>query len=195
MIIITVANQKGGVGKSTLAVNLAFVYKKQGLKVMLYDYDPQGSINMTRPDGLKLANVSSVEQLTGLKCDVLIIDTPPYIIDKLQYLLSISNFVLIPNKPGIYEVASMQKTAAAIKAAQDINQGLKAFVCFNEVVHNSSIKKEIADYMKYFPIMNTVINKRVIYGRSLMNGAINTENQKAAKEVSALASEIFTKMI
>jgi chromosome partitioning protein len=90
--IITIAHQKGGVGKSTLALNLALCFQDQ-LSVALVDTDLQGSLYHIREDFPGL-NWISLDQLTGqqLAYDLIIVDTPPYLSNRLPEMFAQSDF-------------------------------------------------------------------------------------------------------
>ncbi|MCC5613143.1 ParA family protein, partial [Nostoc sp. CHAB 5834] len=87
MKTITIAHQKGGVGKTTLALNLAFCFA-DSLKVAVTDTDLQGSINSlgSLVTGIDLVSPEDVlaGKLTGY--DLLVIDTPPYLTNRLTDL-------------------------------------------------------------------------------------------------------------
>ncbi|RVU02502.1 ParA family protein [Mucilaginibacter limnophilus] len=77
--IITIAHQKGGIGKSTLAMNLALCFHDQ-LAVALVDTDLQGSLFHIREDFPELAIISANQlgEIQKLQYDLIIVDTPPY---------------------------------------------------------------------------------------------------------------------
>lgn len=97
--IITVAHQKGGVGKSTLALNLATCFQGE-LSVALVDIDLQGSITDLKDDFPELAIISEdkFDQIQKLTYDLIIVDTPPYLSSRLPELFRISDYVLVPTK-------------------------------------------------------------------------------------------------
>ena len=98
--IITIAHQKGGVGKSTLCFNLAQVFKN-GLKVAICDTDLQGSLNnlQIESDGIDFIFLPvNIADLKLLDYEIIIIDTPPYLNNKLPDLFAVSNYILIPTK-------------------------------------------------------------------------------------------------
>lgn len=107
--VITVAQQKGGSGKTTLAINLAVEFARQGMKIALLDTDPQGSLGrwfMTRREalgdpGLDLSTASAwgvsyeCEKLRKTN-DLVIVDTPPKVDADLRPALREADLVLIP---------------------------------------------------------------------------------------------------
>jgi chromosome partitioning protein len=82
--IITVAHQKGGVGKSTLAMNLAVCFQDQ-LNVALVDTDLQGSLYHIKDElpGLAVMGNDQLQEIKNLDYDLIIVDTPPYLSNKL----------------------------------------------------------------------------------------------------------------
>ncbi|MBS1521384.1 MAG: ParA family protein [Bacteroidetes bacterium] len=85
--IITIAHQKGGVGKSTLAINLALCFQGQ-LSVALVDTDLQGSLYHMRSDfpDLTIIGVDKFSDIQKLAFDLVIVDTPPYLSNRLPEL-------------------------------------------------------------------------------------------------------------
>jgi cellulose biosynthesis protein BcsQ len=102
-MILTFAHQKGGVGKSTLCLNVA-VALSEHLTVGLIDLDPQGSLRDISHLLTSLALIPTPHRLSDLKnlpYELICVDTPPYLSDKLYELFIASNIVIIPTKAGV----------------------------------------------------------------------------------------------
>jgi chromosome partitioning protein len=192
--IITVAHQKGGVGKSTLALNLALCFKDQ-LSIILADTDLQGSIYHLREDFPELEILASnqFQNLRELNCDLIIIDTPPYLSNKLPELFQISDYVLVPTKAGFFDVMAIRSTLALVKNAQAKYPHLKAGVVLNMIKPRSGITKDILGLLEGMgtPVLQSRIHDRVSIARSSITGGIlNSADQKAKEEITTLAEEI-----
>jgi chromosome partitioning protein len=197
MRIITIAHQKGGVGKTTLALNLAYCFSAS-LKVAILDSDPQGSISdlgaMDQVEGIDFVSYEDFKagKITGY--DMLIVDTPPYLTNKLPDFIEFSDFVLIPTKAGILDAIAIRKTIALLKQAQEKRPSLKAGIVLNMIRSNTSIADEIRSILvKYdIPLMNTFISERISYTRSPITGGVfTTDDTKAQEEILNLANEII----
>ncbi|WP_375705399.1 AAA family ATPase, partial [Bartonella sp. AA86SXKL] len=109
-MIIGLLNQKGGVGKTTLSVNLAASFARTGARVLLIDVDPQGSAldwaaaregaSLFPVVGLPRATVHKEITQIGHNYDHIIIDGPPRVTDLARSALMASDFVLIPVQPS-----------------------------------------------------------------------------------------------
>ncbi len=146
MKTIALIAQKGGVGKTTLAVNLAVA---AGIPTVLFDLDPQESAVMWAdrrqsdsphveflterrlPDGLKAAEQG--------KYDLAIIDTPPAAGPQALTAAQSANLVLIPCRPSLVDLDAIRRTATLIKSA-----GVPAFVVFNAAPHSATTLLEDA---------------------------------------------------
>ncbi|GAB4032899.1 ParA family protein [Spirosoma gilvum] len=104
MKVITIAHQKGGVGKTTLAINLAYAFAEEA-KVGIIDADLQGSVSDLH-DFLTGVDIVDLDRFLSGKLteyDLIVIDTPPYLSNRLEELFSISDYVLVPTKAGILD--------------------------------------------------------------------------------------------
>jgi chromosome partitioning protein len=192
--IITVAHQKGGVGKSTLAFNLAVCFQDQ-LSVALVDTDLQGSIADLRDDlpGLLIIQEDSFSKIKGLTEDLIIIDTPPYLSSRLPELFLISDYVLVPTKAGFFDVMAIRSTVALVNEAKKKHPTLQAGIVLNMIKHRSGITADVQQLLKNFdlPLLNTIIHDRVSFTRSPMTGGVlSGDDNKAKEEIIALAEEI-----
>lgn len=194
MKIITIAHQKGGVGKTTLALNLAYCFSED-LRVGITDTDLQGSISDIKQflTGIDLVPLDKIQKREDLPYDVIIIDTPPYLTDKLNEIFLLSDFVLIPTKAGYLDALAVKATIALFDEAKKKKPVLKAGVVLNMLTRtnlNDEVKEILDGYT--LPVLNTRINQRVSYARSpITNGVFASEDEKAKNEIVDLASEII----
>ncbi len=161
--IITVAHQKGGVGKSTLAMNLALCFQEQ-LNVALVDTDLQGSLSHIKEDlpGLTLLTIEQLEKIKDLSFDLIVVDTPPYLSSKLPALFEISDFILIPTKAGFFDVLAVRSTIGLVHEARRRSPDIKAGVVMNMIKPRSGITKEVHILLESMDItlLNTVVHDR-----------------------------------
>lgn len=195
MLIISVVHQKGGVGKTTLALNLAFCLS-ENLKVGITDTDLQGSISEIEEfiKGIDLVPLEKVRNKEPLDYDVLVIDTPPYLTNRLQDIFLISDFVLIPTKAGYLDALAVKATIALYKEAEKQKPSLKAGIVLNMIMHNTNLNDEIKDILDSYdlPVLTAQISHRVSFARSPMtNGIFNSEDERAKAEIVNLADEIL----
>lgn len=193
--IITVAHQKGGVGKSTLALNLAYRFSKE-VKTALTDTDPQGSTMRLKgiTDDLAIISYSSIKELRKTEYDVIFIDTPPYLIDAMLPIFVESDFVLIPTKAGVTDIMAIGATVEMVKAAQAENSNLKAAIVLNMVKPRASITVQAKEQLVEFnlPLLSEV-RDRTSYNNTFLSGGVFASSDKLAQqEIEILTNEILS---
>ena len=192
--IITLTHQKGGVGKSTLAVNLANSFK-ENVSVGIMDIDPQGTIVQLSKMIKGIDIIPYTDNFAGLPQDVLFIDTPPYLTNNLPAIVNASDLVLIPTKAGVADLMAIRATISLIKKVQEQNRKLKAAVVFNMIKHGTTLTEEVRNQVEAFdiPILKSMVSDRVNFTRSiaLENGIYGIGDRKAEKEIDQLTKEIL----
>ena len=201
--IITIAQQKGGAGKTTLAVNLAIAFAKQNQRVAILDTDPQGSLGrwfMTRREllgdpGLDFATASAWG--VGYECeklsktnDIVIIDTPPKVDSDLKPALREADLILVP-------VGSSHVDLWATDGVLDlaVRVGKRCVIVLNRVKSGTRLADEVATAAGEIAadVATTSLGQRVVYAETLGQGRAALEAGKSAAfdEVTALAAEVM----
>jgi len=205
-LIITLAHQKGGVGKSTLSLNLYGYFVQNGYQCVLVDIDPQGSITsllqvFDESGSVKLIERTSFKSYAELEekiagFDIVLIDTPPYLSKELYECLAISHLVLIPCKASPFDALAVVQTLEVISKEQRKNTALSAAIVLTMTVANTTLPQQIRENLQKHdvPILATEIRNRIAYARSLLfsGHVVNDEAKSAKQEIAQLAQEIIT---
>ncbi|MDO5654587.1 MAG: ParA family protein [Flavobacteriaceae bacterium] len=190
--IITFSHQKGGVGKSTLAYNVAQNISKDA-KVCIIDYDKQGSLSqISELVNFDILDNIKVERVVSLDYDFIIIDTPPYLSENLIELFKISDLILVPTRAGILDLFAIRGTIYLIKEAE---QDSKAMIVFNLIKPNTTLTSDVQKEMKEFniKIAETQVSDLVVFTRSILLGGVEGGNAKS--QIDSLTKEILEKII
>ncbi|QJW92482.1 ParA family protein (plasmid) [Spirosoma taeanense] len=198
MKTITILQQKGGVGKTTLALNIALYVAQTGAAVAMCDADAQGSLSAVSGmiEGLEFVRTNEVLART-VDADLLVIDTSPRNDAELSRLLSLTDFALIPVKPGFLDVLAMRDTIAILSDVQATRPDLKAGIVLNMVQHRNAINRDADEMLKSFDteLLPVRIGQRVAYARTtLTNGVGNSQDEKAKEEIDQLVTLIFDRL-
>jgi chromosome partitioning protein len=205
-MIIGVLNQKGGVGKTTIAVNLAAAFANSGARALLVDADPQGSalawssVRERNPlfSVIGMAKPSLHRDLPGLAkdYDFVVIDGAPRVNELGRSAILASDFVLLPVQPSPYDVWAAADTVQLIREAQQFRASLKAAFVINRKVSRTAIGRDVAAALDQFtdvPVLEASLTQRIIYAESAAKGLSVIEaapKGDAAREIEKLAKQV-----
>ena len=208
-MILAFLNQKGGVGKTTLAVHVAAALAQKGARVLLIDADPQGSaldwaacrtadplfpvIGFPKPKLHKEvpAHVPHYEYI--------LIDGPPRVNDLARSAIMAADLVVIPVQPSPYDVWAAKDIVDLIKDAASYRENIKSVFVINRKIVNTAIGRDVAEALAGYaiPVLAAQIAQRVAFAESAANGSTVLEDDPgslASKEILALAEELLGRM-
>ena len=206
MPVLAVLNQKGGVGKTTLATHIAMRLSELKKRVLLIDADQQGSsLDWKAARGEKpaftvvgLPKDSIHREIAELSknYDWVVIDGPPRVSTVAKSAIAASDMVLIPVQPSPYDVWAAKDIVDLIIEVRVLKEDLKAAFTVNRKIVGTAIGRDVSAALAGFPvsILKSFISQRVSFAESAASGRTVLEVEpkgSGAKEVRGLVKEIM----
>ncbi len=203
-MIISFLNQKGGVGKTTLSVNVAACLARQGHRVLLIDADKQGSATTwasLREDApfqvVSMARANMARDALKLAQDYMhtIIDGPPHAEEIARSCIIASDFVALPIEPSGLSTWASDLTVRQVKEAQEFKPSIKCGFVVSRKIGKTVIGRDIRNMATEagLPILVSEIEQRVAFAEGMTMGQTIFEwagGSNAAREIEQLTKEI-----
>jgi chromosome partitioning protein len=203
-MVISLINQKGGVGKTTAAINVAGCLSSRGQKTLLVDADPQGSVVQWQATGensefnvvqLPLPDLQNQIKKYRRQYDHIVVDSPPALTQITRAIAAASDLAIIPLAPSSLDIFSSRETIQLVTDARRNHRGLVAKLLVYRKIPNTRLAAEARDAINAYglEVLETEISQRIAYVEAIISGVSilkYSPHSIAADEIQSLCNEI-----
>jgi chromosome partitioning protein len=208
MTVVALVSNKGGAGKTTLAMNLAAGLSRRTATVVI-DADPQQSSwqwsrvsELSGHDSGRVIEAGDTLSVTVDRhrsdYDYLIVDCPPSIqAEQTREALELADLALVPVQPSPLDVWATSHIAEAVREARGVNRRLKAFLIINQLEPRTRLSRALGKALGTLelPTLETTVRRRSVYRNCLLDGrdvySIGARGRAAAQEMEDLITEVL----
>jgi chromosome partitioning protein len=210
-VIVLVGHQKGGVGKSTVAVNLAAELQRRGKDLCIVEADP--SVYTTSVWALdremsgappiftlrRTGDLSAELLSLAERHDVVLVDAAGKDSQEMRSALTVCDLLVAPIQPSQPDLDATERLVKLVTGARGFNDSLKVMGVLNRVATNvfnrgaAQAREYLAKYPE-IPLAETKLHERLVYQTSLSEGlgVVEMRDSKAKAEIQLLAQEVLT---
>lgn len=205
MTIVALVGNKGGAGKTTLAVNLAASLASHAPTIVL-DADPQGSAlqwHVIKDGDDAIRVVEATEDLESAAVDAtaqyahVVIDCPPSVhATQTHAALRVCDLALIPVQPSPVDLWATVHIVRGIEEAREVNPQLRAFLVINQVETRTTLSRLVREVLTELelPVAATAIRRRAIYRVSALEGKSVLEMGRRGADAAAELHKLITEV-
>jgi len=208
-MIIMLGSQKGGCGKSTVAVNICAALAQRGRDVVLVDADRQcTSANWAMDRGEKnVPTVHCIQKYENIRdtlkdldkrYEFVVVDAAGRDSRELRTGMTTAHILIVPFRPSQPDLDTLPKVQDIIEQAKDLNPDLHSFALLTMAPSNPVVNeaREAQEYLSDFPsltLLKTIIRDRKAYRDAMSEGLgiVEMKNEKARDEIESLMGEIL----
>ena len=205
---IGITNLKGGVGKTTISINLAVCFAHMGYRVCIVDTDTnQSSLKWYGARDENLPQVLAVGA-TDAKAlnkavdklhndhDIIIIDGTPSLSEMTTRIILASDLLIIPIRPGAHDFRTMDEFFNRYNQVKEIKEIIPAYFLLNEYSERINVHKTVHKTLENhygIPILSTMVKSRAAYGETglMGTGVFEHVDKNAKSEMVGLTKEII----